>query len=167
MGRKRCSSPDQKLVKQLVAAGRPMPAEIDQELEDNNLPVDIQVIDNFVFDSYVGGSAHYAVRVRLIAKAPNVVITDCEITSPWDPDITLEYTYGKGLLHKFSGQEFLRAEILNERLEDGLRFRYRGQVAEGWLLASGLARIPSDVGHCGFPWSNTAGQGGRLCGALE
>ena len=38
--------------------------------------------------------------------------------------------------------EYPRSQVLNDRIENSLRFHYRGQMIEGMILASGLKRIP-------------------------
>ena len=124
------------------------------ELEDEERALDIQLgspVENFIFDMRAGWSAHYACRVRLVAKVPNVIISDCEITSEFDQDIILETTsWSKGSVFDFCGKHFLQKQILNDRIEDGLRFSYRGQIIEGWVLASGIKPIPEEFRNNAF-----------------
>ena len=75
-------------------------------------------------------------------QVSGIVLTDYELRTAFDSGITLENTLGDGPAFNFVGQIFPRKQILNERLEDGLRFHRRGQVVEGWLLWTGSVPLP-------------------------
>ena len=134
---------DQAILRELQAQG------IDVgELEDEELPVDIEVgtsIENFIFEQRAGSRAHYAISLQLTAKVTSVVILDCKISSPFDSDILPESGFGQEVIFDFCGQHFLRKDILNQRIETGLRFNSRGQVIQGWVLGSGLRPIPQEL----------------------
>ena len=107
--------------------------------------LDIEVgppLENMVFDLRDGGVAYYAVRSRIVAKRSGVILTDCEIAADWDDQILLlNIDEGKPLC-KLGWFDVERKEVLNSRLENQLRFHDRGEMVEGWILASGLERIP-------------------------
>jgi hypothetical protein len=124
---------------------------IDEVSEDDlpaRHPLEITVgssAGNRVFETHSGWAAHYAVYVQLVAQESGLVITRWALHNAWDADIAEESPNGNDPLWNFCGQLFPREEILNSRIEDGLRFFRRGQMIEGWLLASGRARIPRKI----------------------
>ena len=125
------------------------------QLEEDDLPVTIQVgssIENFVFDRYRGTAAHYASYLQIVANNPGIVIADGEITGEFDDDILLESNVSERVIFDFCGQHFHRDTILNERIEQGLRFHYRGQMIEGWILGSGSKPIPQEFGNESCTW---------------
>ena len=63
-------------------------------------------------------------------------------TTSWDDGIVLESFDERSPVCKFGGLVYPRGGVLNGRLENSLRFHYRGQMVEGMILASGLERIP-------------------------
>ncbi len=95
-----------------------------------------------VFDSQAGGSAAYALEVRLIARR-SITVLNCRIATYWDDDIQLANPPLRDESFHFAGKEFPKREVLNSRLEKPLVLR-PGQVVEGTILACGLRRIPDD-----------------------
>src|SRR5579862_1152157 len=124
------------------------------DLDDDTIPIDIQVgssIENTVWQTHKSSVARYACYVHLTAVTTNLAISDCKITSEFDQDIFLQTDFSKKLVFEFHGHHFHPSTILNQRL-DGLRFNYRGQVIEGWLLASGIRPIPRELPDKRFAW---------------
>ena len=100
--------------------------------------------ENLAFEAWPGGVGHYAVRLRLVASVSRLVLSECELETAWDQKVVMESFEASGSSRfQFLGQSFRREEVLNDRIEDGLRL-YRGQPVDGWLLASGLVPIPSE-----------------------
>jgi len=127
--------------KQLRAAG--LDIEIPEEWQENSCVLDIVVAGgcaSLVCDSLTGG-VHYAVGVRLVARL-RVTLVDFRLTTEWDDQIVLHSFVGQTPLCRLGRLEYLRSEVLNQRIENSLRFHYRGQMVEGMILASGLKPIP-------------------------
>jgi hypothetical protein len=62
---------------------------------------------------------------------------------PWDDEVILESFDRRERVIDFGGHLYQRSDVLNWRLEAGLRVGC-GDVVEGWILASGLRRIPAE-----------------------
>ena len=119
--------------------------EIPDKWRENAAAVDIEVgapWENMVFDLTNGGVGYYAVRLRLIARRPGVILLEYAITSDFDDQILLLNIDERNPFCKLGRFEFERREILNSRVDNELRLQRRGQMVQGWLLASGLSRIP-------------------------
>jgi hypothetical protein len=90
------------------------------------------------------GKIVYALHVRLVSTSPNLVLSQFDIAPPWDSGVLCEldddYRFARGL-------EFDAKLVLNSRFERGLRFRYRGDWVEGWLLGTGLNAVPAEYGN--------------------
>jgi hypothetical protein len=84
----------------------------------------------------------YAVWVHLTALRSNLRLEYCEIVSDWDTESILLCQSRKGLYRVGDACEFTEGDVLNHRIENGLCFHNRGDVAEGWLVASGHVPIP-------------------------
>ena len=69
-------------------------------------------------------------------------LDDCRIMSPWDFESIVLCQSEKGLYRVGSAFEFTEGDVLNHRIESGLRFHRRGDVFEGWVVASGLKLVP-------------------------
>jgi hypothetical protein len=105
-----------------------------------------------VFDTRGGGSAAYALAVRLIPQK-SITLLDYRITTPWDDEIVLANPPVIGQFYLHGGKEFSKESVLNSRLEKSLLLR-AGQVVEGTILACGLKRIPDSVQHGSRPPCN-------------
>ena len=92
-----------------------------------------------MFVSRTGG-IYYALLVRLRARS-GLILTDCDITTKYDAQIVLESFHDP--VWRLGGTEYLPGEVLNHRIAGGLRLS-RGEMVEGLILASGLARIPAE-----------------------
>jgi hypothetical protein len=86
------------------------------------------------------GGVHYAVWVRLVARYACTLL-DCRLTTRWDHNILLNSYDGRELC-KLGRLDFPQAEVLNQRIEESLRFGHRGDMVEGVILATGITPIP-------------------------
>ncbi len=82
----------------------------------------------------------YAFRVRLLAER-GVTVQEFEVAANWDPGISPCYSEGRTPYRLAPALDFNVKEVLNDRIERGLRFR-RGDLREGWLLAIGNKPVP-------------------------
>jgi hypothetical protein len=93
------------------------------------------------------GNAVYVIWVQLVARAP-ITLLDCQITSQLDDQILLASPIEDVQYCKHGFMEFPRNQVLNSRLENGLKLR-PGQTIEGTILAFGLRPIPAAYWHGG------------------
>jgi hypothetical protein len=115
-----------------------------QELRDAGVDLDIEVgspAENILCELPSGITA-YAPLVKLIALRSNVRVEDCRIVSPWDLESIALCGSEGGLYGVRQGLSFTKDEALNPRIENGLHFHRYGEVAQGWLVASGFRPIP-------------------------
>jgi hypothetical protein len=88
------------------------------------------------------GSVYYSICVRMVANQAGVTLLDCEGETEWDdgvgvlPSLQLRSVGWAGA--KWHAPKLL----LNECIENYIRFHHRGQFLEGIIWFSGLARIP-------------------------
>jgi hypothetical protein len=130
-------------LRQLQAEGHDV--EISEEWRENAPAMDIEVgapWENMVFELRSGGTGYYAIWLRLVAKRAGVILLDYDITSDWDDQILLLNIDVGNPRCKLGWFEIERSEILNSRIENYIRFPHRGDMVEGWVLASGLRPIP-------------------------
>ena len=136
-------------VEELRAAG--LDCELPNELQENNFhDLDIFVAPfegNILCEVSLGVTA-YAIWVELIALRSNLRLENCRIVSLWESESIVLCQSQRGLYRVGSGCLFTEAEALNQRIENGLRFHHRGDVAEGWLVASGHKPIPDKYRDC-------------------
>jgi hypothetical protein len=89
-----------------------------------------------------GGNTGYAIWLRVVSQC-RVIVPDYEISSEWDDgSIDLPYlqeTHGR---YKFGPLDYAVTEVLNDQLERGLRFNFRGDMVEGVIIAHGCQAIP-------------------------
>jgi hypothetical protein len=89
----------------------------------------------------LSGQSFYAVWVQLVARQAGLILANVRITTRWDGEICLasdevEVLCGpRGPVNALDG-------VLNERIENGIRFRCRGDMVRGTILAWGLRPIP-------------------------
>jgi hypothetical protein len=121
-------------------------AETPLEWKGNSGSLDIQVAPppDSVVSVLANGIACYAILVRLLSRS-SLTLQDCQITSSVDDQIALDSFDGQEQVVDFGGHLYQRSDILNRRLESGLRVGC-GQVVEGWILALGLRPIPASLG---------------------
>jgi hypothetical protein len=117
--------------------------EIPEEWQENSRALDIVLAGpgaSAVFESATGG-VHYAVLTHFIAERSGLIVTDWDLNTDYDDQIVPESFDDRHLIFKLGGQEYCGREVLNSRIEKGLVLS-RGQIAEGWLLATGISKIP-------------------------
>jgi hypothetical protein len=99
------------------------------------------------------GSVYYAIGLRMVSNRARVSLLDCEGETEWDDCVGL-LPFDQSQSPCWAGNICYPAkQTLNGRIENYLRFHYRGQFIEGVILFSGLARIPEhcrDGGHALF-----------------
>jgi hypothetical protein len=72
-----------------------------------------------------------------------VIVPDYEISSEWDEgSIDLPYLRETRGRYKFGPLDYAVTEVLNDELERGLRFNFRGDMVEGVIIAYGCEAIP-------------------------
>jgi hypothetical protein len=117
--------------------------EIPEELPENSRALDITVAGgpvSWVFESS-RGTVFYVIEVRLVAERPDTLLY-CRIRTDWDNHIVLRSFDDYRPLCRLGSLDYPRAEVLNHRIENGLRFDRRGDWFEGMILAHGLRPIP-------------------------
>jgi hypothetical protein len=95
------------------------------------------------------GSLIYIVLVRLVSRS-GLLLGDCDINTSWDHQIVLESFHDQGPVCRLGSAEFCRREVLNHRIENGLRLS-RGEMVEGYILGTGLQRVPTEYGDAAVP----------------
>ncbi len=86
------------------------------------------------------GAVHYAIWLRLVARHACKLL-DFRVTTQWDRNILLN-SYGDRTLCRLGKLDFPQADVLNQRIEESLEFRRRGDMVEGLILATGIRPIP-------------------------
>jgi hypothetical protein len=127
---------------ELQAAG--LDCEVPNDLQENYHDLDIFVAapaENILCELPSGATA-YAIWAHLIALSSNLRLENCKIVSEWDLESTVLCQNQKGLYRVGHAVNFTEEEVLNHRIENGLHFHHPGEVAEGWVVASGLRPIP-------------------------
>jgi hypothetical protein len=125
-------------LRQLQASG----IEIPNGLLEDSRALDITVGQGpatSVFDSSRG--IFYAPWVRLVAEQPCTLL-GCRMRTDWDENIVLRSFDEERRVCRLGPLSFAREEVLNQRIENGLRFERRGDWFEGMILANGLRPIP-------------------------
>jgi hypothetical protein len=116
--------------------------EIPEELLENSRAVDITVAGgpvSSVFESSRG--TFYAIGVRLVAERPDTLM-DCRVSTDWDDHIVLRSFDEERPVCRLGPLSYSRDEVLNQRIQNALRFDRRGDWFEGMILANGLRPIP-------------------------
>jgi hypothetical protein len=101
-----------------------------------------------VFEFRTGGIG-YAPFVRLEARA-GLTIDDFDITTKCDDQIVLE-SFLDDPICRLGTVEYWQTEVLNQRIEKGLRLS-RGEAVEGYILGTGLWRIPIEYSDFAVPF---------------
>ena len=118
---------------------------VPDELQEESRVLDISVAlpgGNVLCELHSGVTA-CTMRVKLVARCSlNLILEDFRIASWWDPELIAVCRDHKGLFRVGAACEFNEHEALNSRIENGLRFCRRGDVAEGWVVAQSLRPIP-------------------------
>ena len=127
---------------ELQAAG--LECQIPNEMQENFHDLDIFVAprEGNILCELPSGVTAYAIWVRLTALRNNLRLENCRIMSDWDPESIALCQNQKGVYRIGQAVHLTQEETINQRIENGLKFHHRGDVAEGWLIASGLRPIP-------------------------
>jgi hypothetical protein len=89
-----------------------------------------------------GNNSAFAVWVRVVSQC-RVIVPDYEISSEWDEgSIDLPYLRETRGRYKFGTLDYAVTEVLNDQLERGLRFNFRGDMVEGVIIAYGCQAVP-------------------------
>jgi hypothetical protein len=134
---------------QLRASG--VEIEILEKWREQNPALDIMVgttAANTVYELRTGGIG-YAPHVRLVARS-GLTITDSYISTRYDDQIVLA-SFLDGPICRLGRTEYWQDEALNQQIENGLVLR-RGDVVEGYVLATGLEQIPIKYGKFAVPF---------------
>jgi hypothetical protein len=118
--------------------------EIPDEWQENSLSVDIFVAPpqgNVLIELRTGVTA-CAIWMQIVALSSNLILEDFRIVSEWGSELITVCDDQSGLYRVGTAVEFTAHQALNHRIENGLHLRRRGDVAEGWLLASDQKPIP-------------------------
>jgi hypothetical protein len=107
---------------------------------------DLDIIIGPAQDSFLcelsTGVTGCAIPVRTVSLCSNLILPNFRIASEWDPELVAVFANAKNLYRVGVAFEFAENETLNHRFEKGLRFRRRGDVAEGYLIACSHIPIP-------------------------
>jgi hypothetical protein len=117
---------------------------IPEEWQENSSSLDIFVAPgegNILCELSTGVTA-CAIYVELVSLRSNVVLENFAIASEWDSELIVLCGNQTGLYGFREAFEFTEEEVLNHRIENGLRFHHRGGVAEGWIVTTGRKPIP-------------------------
>ncbi len=101
---------------------------------------------SLVLDLSCGGVG-YAIRVRLVAEQSGLTLLNCDITTEWDDEIFMAGFDERTPVCKLDWLEYQPRDVLNQRIDNGLRFHHRGEMAEGMILAMGPGPIPPAYSH--------------------
>ena len=129
-------------LRELQATG--LALEISAELLEDSSAVDIMVAGGPASSVFVSSSGiFYSTLVRLVATRPCTLL-DCRIGTDWDDHIVLSSFDDERPYYKLGPLRYSQGEVLNQRIENGLRFHRRGDMFEGMILANGLRPIPGE-----------------------
>jgi hypothetical protein len=91
------------------------------------------------------GGVHYVVWLRMVARRAGSLL-DCRLTTRWDDDI-VPNSFDDRAACRLGEVDYLQADVLNQRIEESLRFFHRGDIVEGVILATGIRPIPQAFGQ--------------------
>jgi len=103
--------------------------------------------ENTVWETSSGGVV-VAVLARLIALRP-VTLTDWDMSTAYDDQFVPEPFDERSSVYKLCGLP--QSEVLNQRIANNLRM-IRGQIVEGWFVATGLRPVPAKYGPIPVPF---------------
>jgi hypothetical protein len=121
--------------------------EIPEEWQESSRALDIVAAgpaESTVFESATGG-VYYAILVRVIAERSGFTLTDWGLETSYDDQIVPASFDDRDRMWNLGGQMYRPNEVLNSPIEKTLVLA-KGQIAEGSLLASGIAPIPAEYG---------------------
>jgi hypothetical protein len=120
-----------------------IPLEIPSEWVKHAFPLDIAIApppDNQVFERDRGGLS-YSVYVRLLSE-DRLIVEHVAIATDWDDQIALEEFNRSYPIGMYGYPPLSWEEVLNSRIEKGLKFARPGQLAQGFILARGGTEFP-------------------------
>jgi hypothetical protein len=129
-------------VQDLRAAG--LECEVPNELQQSSRSFDIFAAppsENILCELPSGVTA-YAIWVRLLARVSNLILESVTIESAWDPESITLWRNQRGLYRVGQAISLTEEDVLNHRIENGLHLHSPGDIAEGWVVASGFRPIP-------------------------
>lgn len=130
-------------LQELQAAGREVT--IPEESLENSDALDIVLAPRHenILRELPNGRTCYAIFARQLSRRGGLILESFEIASEWDSDLIIPLRAEEKKPYRFARAfDFPWHEVLNHRIENGLRFHHRGDLAEGWLLAIGYRPIP-------------------------
>jgi hypothetical protein len=129
-------------VQDLRAAG--LDCEVPDELQQSSRRLDIFAARSGgnILSELPGGLTAYAIWVHLLALVSNLILESVRIESAWDPESIALCGNQRGLYRVGQAISLTEEEVLNHRIENGLHFHSPGDIAEGWVVASGFRPIP-------------------------
>jgi hypothetical protein len=129
-------------VQELQSAG--IECDIPEEMFEHrqSLRIDVAPPSENILYELPNGVAAYAIQVYLVALRGNLILRNFAISSEWGSDLVALSANSRGLYSVGPAFEFAANEVLNPRFDTGMHFRRRGDIAEGWLVASSLQPIP-------------------------
>ena len=130
-------------LRQLQSEG--IDVEIPQEWQENSRALDIVLARERGFRIATGG-VYYAILVRLVAVLSRLLLTEWGLSTDYDAQIVPESFSERDPLWKLGSQVYQQREVLNSRIEKNLVVS-RGEIVEGWLLASGITPIPAQYSN--------------------
>jgi hypothetical protein len=132
----------------LARAGELKAAQVDCEVPDDwqetsqDLDIFTAAPGGNILCEIPSGVTAYAIWVHLTALRSNVRLEECRIESDWDLASIVLCQDHKGLYIVGQAVNLQAEDVLNHRIENGLCFHDRGDVAEGWVVATGHKPIP-------------------------
>lgn len=89
------------------------------------------------------GNTGYAIPLRIIGLG-RVIVTDYVISSAWDiSTVDLACLREKKGRYQLGPLDYGVTEVLNDKLEQGFRLTFRGDMVEGVVIAWGYAPVPN------------------------
>lgn len=127
---------------ELQAAG--LQCEIPSEWEENSRSLDIFVgpPQANILSELSTGITGCAIWVDILALTGNLILKRFSIASEWSSEWIAVCRNAGGWYGVGAALDFIECDTLNERIENGLHFRRKGDCADGWVLASSNQRIP-------------------------
>jgi hypothetical protein len=109
---------------------------------ESSPPLDILTRDmSSVVSELPSGTVYYAIWVQLVARQAGLILVDCQITTSWDDQIILG-SDEVNFLCSPGGPAYSSDGVLNERIENSLRFHRCGDMVRGTIFFWGLRPIP-------------------------
>jgi hypothetical protein len=136
--------------KQMIANG--VDTRIREEWLDAARPLQLSVEgfpESFIFD-LPDGRAGYVIGLRMAPRWRVSLLGGCRIMTPSDDEIELDgallYPKERNSMYRLGQLLYPSRQVLNSRIENGLKFQGFGQMVEGLVLASSMKAIPDFLG---------------------